>query len=100
MEASCARVRQLDLTVLPWYDESMKTAISIPDDLFESADSLAQKLGISRSQLYASAVAEYLAKHRGRNITRRLDKIYSTEASPLDASMAALQSHTLRHEEW
>ncbi len=93
-------VRQLDLTVLQWYDRSMKTAISIPDDLFESADSLAQKLGISRSRLYASAVAEYLAKHRGRNITRRLDKIYSTEDGRLDASMAALQSHTLRHEEW
>ena len=41
----------------------MKTAISLPDDLFDSADELAQQLGVSRSELYARAVAEYLAKH-------------------------------------
>ena len=41
----------------------MKTAISIPDPLFERADQLAQKLGKSRSQLYRDALDEYLARH-------------------------------------
>lgn len=78
----------------------MKTAISIPDDLFESGDTLADKLGVSRSQLYASALADYLAKHRGRNITKRLDTVYAVEDSRLESSAAALQAHTLQHEAW
>ena len=41
----------------------MKASISIPDDLFELADALAEQLGVSRSELYAIAVSEYLAKH-------------------------------------
>ena len=43
----------------------MKTAISVPNDVFESADELADELGVSRSALYSTAMAEYLAKHRG-----------------------------------
>jgi metal-responsive CopG/Arc/MetJ family transcriptional regulator len=35
----------------------MKTAISLPDELFESADALARRMGISRSKLFATAVA-------------------------------------------
>ena len=39
----------------------MKIAISVPDEVFDSADELARELGISRSELYSTAVAEYLA---------------------------------------
>ena len=42
----------------------MKTAISLPDDLFSEADLLAKSLGKSRSRLVAEALAEYVAKHR------------------------------------
>jgi len=42
----------------------MKTAISIPDPLFDAAEDVADRLGVSRSQLYAKALAEYVAKHR------------------------------------
>ena len=59
--------------VIPWYVYGMKTAISLPDDLFESADALAERLGLSRSELYATAVAEYLAKHRDEDVTGRLN---------------------------
>ncbi len=78
----------------------MKTAISIPDDLFESADTLADRLGVSRSQLYASAIADYLAKHHGRKVTKQLDAVYAVEDNRLDSSAAALQARTLRSEEW
>lgn len=61
--------------VIPWYKRSMKTAISLPDAVFESADELAQRLGISRSELYATAVAEYLAKFRSEDVTARLSKV-------------------------
>jgi len=44
----------------------MKVALSIPDDLFESGESLSKRLGVSRSRLYATALAEFVAKNRGR----------------------------------
>ena len=42
----------------------MKTTISLPDDLFFAAEALAAKLGVSRSEIYALAVAEFVAKHQ------------------------------------
>jgi metal-responsive CopG/Arc/MetJ family transcriptional regulator len=78
----------------------MKTAISIPDDLFESADALARRLGVSRSELYATAVAEFLAKHQGRKVTERLDQVYGEQASRLDPKLRRAQARTLRAAEW
>jgi hypothetical protein len=60
----------------------MKTAISIPDALFESADALAKRLGLLRSDLYAVAVAEFLAKHDPSQVQERLDRLYSIESMP------------------
>jgi hypothetical protein len=53
----------------------MKTAISIPDPIFHAAEQLAKQNGISRSQLYATAIPVYLKVHRGDGITERLNKI-------------------------
>jgi predicted transcriptional regulator len=54
----------------------MKTAISIPDGLFEEADRLAARLKQSRSQLYSQAVREYLAHHSADRVTEALDAVY------------------------
>ena len=78
----------------------MKTAISLPDDLFESADELAERLGVSRSQLYADAVAEYLAKHRGQDVTARLNEVYADEASGLDPALRSAQARSIGSAEW
>ena len=78
----------------------MKTAISLPDKLFESSDALARRLGLSRSQLVATALAEFLAKHRGRDVTRRLDAVYADESSALDPGTARLQARSLRRDAW
>ncbi|CAA9451760.1 MAG: hypothetical protein AVDCRST_MAG78-3485 [uncultured Rubrobacteraceae bacterium] len=43
-----------------------KTAVSIPDELFESAEGLARRLGMTRNELYAEALRDYLREHRGR----------------------------------
>ena len=53
----------------------MKTAISIPDDVFTQADALARELKQSRSQLYARAVREYLARHSADNVTAALNAV-------------------------
>lgn len=78
----------------------MKTAISIPDDLFEAAEGLAEELHVSRSQLYARAVAELLARLRDDDVTRRLDEVYSRIGSRLDPVLARLQEDSLPGEDW
>ncbi|MFQ5691048.1 MAG: ribbon-helix-helix domain-containing protein [Gemmatimonadota bacterium] len=78
----------------------MKTAISIPDDLFEWADALAKEMGISRSELYATAVSEYVAKHRATDVTARLDKVYATEPAGLPESVRRAQAKSVRSAEW
>jgi metal-responsive CopG/Arc/MetJ family transcriptional regulator len=78
----------------------MKTAISLPDKLFESADALAQRLGVSRSELYATAVAEFLAKHQDAKATERLDQIYARPQSRLERPLRRGQARSLRTTEW
>jgi len=78
----------------------MKTAISLPDDLFESADELAERLGVSRSELYAEAVAEYLAKHRNEDVTARLNEVYADEAGGVDPALRSVQARSLGPSEW
>ncbi len=53
----------------------MKTAISIPDSVFESAERLADRMQKSRSQLYSDAVIEYLARHNHDTVTERIDAV-------------------------
>jgi hypothetical protein len=57
----------------------MKVAISLPDDLFLAAETLGRRLRLSRSRLYATAVADFLGKHRGKQVTDRLDAVYASE---------------------
>lgn len=78
----------------------MKTAISIPDKIFIEAEGLASRLGISRSQLYAKAVAEYTKQRKTVNVTEKLNQIYSQEKGTLDKELASMQLHSLEQEEW
>ncbi|MGB5163274.1 MAG: hypothetical protein WBP10_12940 [Thermoanaerobaculia bacterium] len=78
----------------------MKTAISIPDSVFEAAERLAQRLGISRSHLYAKAVDRFVADHSRQDVTERLNEIYSDEAARVDPHLEALQVASLDSEDW
>jgi metal-responsive CopG/Arc/MetJ family transcriptional regulator len=78
----------------------MKTAVSLPDDLFASADALARRLGMSRSGLFAAALAEFVAKHRSTKISERLDAVYAAEESHVDAPTGRAQRKTIRRTEW
>jgi len=78
----------------------MKTAISLPDDLFASADALARRLGMSRSGLFAAALAEFVAKHKASKISERLDTVYAAEESRLDATTSRSQRKVIRRAEW
>jgi antitoxin MazE6 len=78
----------------------MKVALSIPDELFESAETLGKRLGVSRSRLYATALADYVAKHQNRKVTARLDAVYATEESGLDRSIRRAQARSLPRDSW
>jgi predicted transcriptional regulator len=78
----------------------MKTAISLPDEIFEAAELLAQKLGLSRSELYARAVREYVERQRRDNVTARLDAVYADDDEGLDPVLARMQLASLKREDW
>ncbi len=78
----------------------MKTAISIPDDLFESAEQFAQRRGLSRSELYVTALRAYLQEHRTERLTEQLDAIYGAESSALDPVIVRAQYSALPKDEW
>ncbi len=78
----------------------MKTAISLPDDLFAAADALAARLGLSRSRLVATALAEFVAKHESRKVTERLDAVYAAGDAAVDPSLRRAQRRTLDRDDW
>ncbi len=78
----------------------MKVALSIPDELFETAELVSKRLGVSRSRLYATALAEFLAKHQSRKVTARLDAVYSGEDSGLDDTTRRLQDRSVSSKSW
>ena len=53
----------------------MKTAISVPDDVYHGAERYAKRTRKSRSQLYAEALAEYLARHAPDEVTEDMNRI-------------------------
>jgi metal-responsive CopG/Arc/MetJ family transcriptional regulator len=81
------------------YSPSVKTAVSIPDPIFEAADRLARRRRISRSELYAEALARLLDADESTEITERLDDVYGERSSELDAGLAALQTLAI-DEDW
>ena len=78
----------------------MKVALSIPDELFETAETLGKRLGVSRSRLYATALAEFVSKHRGRKVTDRLNAVYGTEESRVEPGVRRLQRRSLERGSW
>jgi hypothetical protein len=80
----------------------MKTAISIPPHVFEAAEQLAKRLGMSRSELYTTAVADFIERHGVQGVTQRLNEVYGSdpELSKLDPVFQALQLKSLPQDEW
>lgn len=78
----------------------MKTAVSLPDDIFAEAEALAEAQRMSRSRLYAAALREYLARHQPDVVTEALDAVYATESSSLDPAHAAAAAQVLQRSEW
>ncbi len=78
----------------------MKVAVSIPDDVFAEAEKVAVKAGLSRSGLYAQALAAYLASQREESITAQLNRVYASEDSSLDPVLRTMQARAIGREAW
>ena len=78
----------------------MKTAVSIPDEIFERAERLAKRNHRSRSELYASALDEYVARHSPDEVTDTMNRVCEQAGDEKDAFVAAASLRTLDHIEW
>jgi len=78
----------------------MKTAISLPDEIFEQAERLAQRMKKSRSELYREALAEYVARHEPDAVTAALDRVAERIDTRPDAFSSAAARRILERTEW
>jgi len=78
----------------------MKTAISIPDDIFEQADALARETRQSRSQLYSRAVREYVARHSADSVTAALNTVCAEVGAEDSAFIAEAARQSAERAEW
>ena len=78
----------------------MKVAISLPDELFDRAERLAEQRRTSRSQLYARALEEYLARNAPDAITAAIDRLVAEEGGELDPFVREAGRRRLEATEW
>jgi len=78
----------------------MKTAVSLPDELFRMAEVTARRLRVSRSELYAKAISEFLKGQREDSITERLNDLYSRHPARVDSGLHRAQLRSLEKDDW
>ena len=78
----------------------MKTAISIPDEIFKRAERLARRLGISRSQLYAHAVEDYVKKRQPESITEAMNRVVDEVGHSDEEFVSSAARRALERTEW
>jgi metal-responsive CopG/Arc/MetJ family transcriptional regulator len=78
----------------------MKTAVSIPDDVFQGAERLAKRTKKSRSQLFSDALREYVARHAPDEVTEAMNRACEDSGQPADRFVAASARSVLARSEW
>ena len=82
------------------YTSGMKTAISLPDEVYQQAESFARRARKTRSQLYAEALAEYLARHTPDSITEMMNLVCDRIADHETSFPQTAARRVLSHETW
>lgn len=78
----------------------MKTAISIPDEVFEGAERLARRTKRSRSRLFSDALKEYLARHTPDRVTEAMNKALEEIGEASDPFVSVSARRVLERSEW
>jgi antitoxin MazE6 len=81
------------------YTPGMKTAVSVPDPVFQSAERLARLLKKSRSQLYSEALAEYVARRAPDGVTEAYDRLADEVDTRPQPSVARAAHRVLKNTE-
>ena len=72
----------------------------MPDELFRQAETAAGRLGVSRSELYAKAIAQYLQQLHDNSVTERLNEVYTDRVARVDPRLHGAQIDSLEVENW
>ncbi len=78
----------------------MKTAVSIPDDIFEGAERLARRTKKSRSRLFSDALKEYLARHAADEVTEAMNRVCAELGATKDPFVSSAARRVLERSEW
>ena len=78
----------------------MKTAVSIPDEVFEKAERLARRARRSRSEVFSAALQEYLARHAPDEVTEAMDRVCAAVNDEPDGFVTAAARRVLEQTEW
>jgi len=78
----------------------MKTAVSIPDDVYERAEKLARRTNRTRSRLFSDALGEYLARHEGDRVTDAMNAALEDIGETKESFATAAGRRTLERIEW
>ena len=78
----------------------MKTAVSIPDEVFEKVERLARRAGRSRSEVFSAALAEYVARHAPDEVTEAMDRVWAEVGDQGDGFVGAAGRQVLENTEW
>jgi metal-responsive CopG/Arc/MetJ family transcriptional regulator len=82
------------------YTFGMKTAVSIPDDIFEGAERLARRTKRSRSRVFSDALKEYLARHAPDKITEAMNRACTEIGAEEDSFVSSTARRALEKSEW
>jgi len=82
------------------YTTGMKTAVSIPDEIFQKAERLAQRAGRSRSDVYTAALTDYVARHAPDEVTEAMNRVCDQVGDDDRAFVAAAARRVLESVEW
>jgi metal-responsive CopG/Arc/MetJ family transcriptional regulator len=75
----------------------VKTAVSLPEDLYERAEALARSLKTSRSRLYALALEEYLRRHEEERLVEQINAV--CDAADANSDERLIAGHRRLHRE-
>ena len=78
----------------------MKTAVSIPDDVFEGAERLARRTKKSRSQLFSDALREYVARHTPEEVTDAMNRVCDELGNETDKFVTLASRRIPERTEW
>jgi hypothetical protein len=82
------------------YTTGMKTAVSLPDEVFRAAERQARRAKKSRSQLYAEALSEYLARHAPDEVTDAMNRVVEQLREPTNPFVSVAARRVLERSEW